>query len=103
MWFYQVFHAFIHYYYLAPRVSGTHGVDRTTHALLQRKDYALYRQWPGLSDDPWRTSWQAGELVSMSALCLGGSPDGDQYCIRCGKYNSSNDSRDWEGGGGIEW
>ena len=67
------------------------------------KRYVLYRQWPSLHDDPWRIPWQAGEVVSMNALCKRDKRDGDEYCIRCGRYNSLNDGRNWEGEGRIEW
>ena len=66
--------------------------------------YVLYRQWAGLHDDPWRIPWQAGEVVSMNALCeQSTSYDGGPYCIRCGRYNSPNDDRNWEPEGRIEW
>ena len=55
---------------------------------IRYEQYVLYRQWPGLKDDPWQVSWQAGEVVSMSALyhpCEG--YEGGHYCLRCGRYD----------------
>ena len=100
---YQIFRTFLWYYYAAPRLSSTHDADVTIHFLIRDKEYTLYRQWPSLHNDPWRIPWQAGEVVSMNALCRRSDEDGDQYCVRCGRYNSLNDGRNWEGEGRIEW
>ena len=105
MWLYQIFHAFIHYHLVASRSwaecndRGKRLISRAT----QKGYYALYRQWPGLYDDPWRLPWQAGEEVYMNALCDRLDEKRDEYCIRCGRYNSLNDCRNWEGEGRIEW
>ena len=101
---YQIFHTFLWYYYAAPRLSSHHRADVVIRVLVQDKEYTLYRQRPDLHDDPWRIPWQAGEVVSMNALCRQDfSYDGGPYCIRCGRYNSLNDDRNWEGEGRIKW
>ena len=103
LWLYQIFYTFLQYYYVAPRLSSNHDADLAIRKILQWKEYTLSRQWTSLHDDPWRIPWQAGEVVSMNALCKRDKRDGDEYCIRCGLYNSLNDGRNWEGEGRIEW
>ena len=104
LWLYKIFHTFLWYYYAAPRLPSRHRADIVIWSILEEKEYTLYRERPGPHDDPWRIPWQAGEVVSMNALCYKGSSyDGCPYCIRCGRYNSLNDSRNREGEGRIEW
>ena len=90
LWLYQIFRTFLWYYYAAPRRSSNSNPDLVIHYLLEYKNYTLYRQWPSLHDDPWRIPWQAGEVVSMNALCKQSHDyDGGPYCIRCGRYIAS--------------
>ena len=101
---YQIFHTFLCRYYATPRGSSNNDADIVTRTLLEDKQYILYRQWPGLHDNPWRIPWRAGEVVSMNALCSQSRYyDGGPYCIRCGRYNSLNADLNWGGRGNREW
>ena len=103
MWLYQVFRTFLHHTYIVPRSSRNYDADNTIRALLQDQEYSLHRQRPGVHNDPWRIPWQAGEIVTMSALCFRDRHDEDEYCIRCGEYNSLSGGFDRDSREGIEW